>query len=742
MALKGPNADRMGFLESLGHGVDRLLQKFGTLDEQVEDFAKSASERMRGAMGAKVDFEARLARKEQLQETARQKTIERQASQIVKATRDYERKEARKARAEEKQDLRQIRKEIGYGVIGKSMSAGSSLWGASKSAAALAARGGSFLASKAQGFLASRKAAGEDVQGAVEEAQKAAQEAIARKQPSEEEKQGGLIGRLLFGRAGAKGLGSIAKNLATRAIGNMGLPSLAAGVSMIGSHGIVGGGLHAAGSGILNMLTSGYKVTMANTNAMLGLGRNIGADNARYAYGYSGGLGYNPRERARLGGMFGRQAGYLNKESMNAMMYADSMGVSGEFASMMGNLTRADATGANQQQRQRASMQILGEVYATALVSKIEKGRIGEMFKGLAALAGTVPLGFTADRKAMQAMMASLGRADRTLLGTGGHRTMMALQKFVTGGGGALSDVASMMGAGFGKGKDIFGARELRQGGLFSSEGGGGLKRLRETFEAAKQMVPHQGLRLDILSQETGLPVRAVRMIEKVLQDKKLSPEAMQKEIADIQQQEKPLRVRAYEAMAKFGGFKNVEIRLERLHDTLGRIIAPTMLKVFSTLLDIAENTLMQYMTTIATLPKGTAGKLWKKQGLGGVLAYGLAKGAAMFGIPGGNAALEGAVGVAHGTDEMLRYQNRVREAKSHYETSRAYLKQLGDIGSGKSLTLPTGKEAEKKKTSFNIQIHMRQDGRQFVIDGIREGETIDKAGNPMLTPYSGLARG
>lgn len=510
-----------------------------------------------------------------------------------------------------------------------------------------------------------------------------------------------LAGLPFFGQTGLAGTASVLRSHGSTILNNMSLHRTAQSLGMLRSHGVVGAGLHGAGGGLIDMFTRGYHTTLGNTNAILNLARAGFGRSAGTAYRY--GMGYNPREVASM--MHGyKGAGSLAREDVTAMMRASSMGAGGEFSSLMGLLhgKRSDLA----QTGVRSPMKILAELFATQLVGRFEKGRFGDMIRAFTSMASTVSAGTQVNRGAISGVMAMLGR--------GGFRPDDvghiggSLDRFVRGHGGVASDVFSMFGAGFGKNKDFFQSRAARWGGAFGLQQGEdpneALERLRGTFQTAKSFLPTKSLRLDMLSQELGLSPQVLERIEKLLESQKTSPEALLKAVQAESEKEKPLRERAYEAMASFGGFKNVEMRLEKLHDTLGRMIAPTMLRIFNALLDVADNTLMTYLATFAAIPKGTASKLYGQGGFKNMAGYALALGAAFFGK---TDALQGAIAEAHGDPAALQFE--IQQAKAR-ETIKARQKVREGVNQTLKQTEDVNKDVEKK-TSFII--HIPRDFRQ-----------------------------
>lgn len=539
------------------------------------------------------------------------------------------------------------------------------------------------------------------------------------KAEAEEEREPSVFEKIMFGKDGAKSAFTTVQSLLQKGISSMGFQNLAAGVGALQTQGIVGAAATAVGGGLIDLLTSGYKLAAANASAMIGLAGLVGPQQAMPARSYSIRYGYNPREKAAMGMTFGRATGRLGREAMESMMMAERMGgLGGGFAGYMGALVRrrgefgtlGESFGAMEKQGPR---RMLSEAITAAIGSGLKRGRWLELFQGFAKMTQAIPIGYMASRANMMGMSMMLGRKGGAGFDfSASLQIMKSLDSFARGQGGPLADITSMMAAGLGEGGvGYFEALRRREGGIFA-KGGGGIEQLRRQFIEAKQIMPHKGLRQHQLSQELGLSMKAVDRIETLfagLKPNEKAPEAIAKQIEAIRNKEKPLRVRAYEGMAKFGGFKQVELRLERIKDTIGRIIAPTILNIFGTLLEIAENTLGTYLST-AVLAKPVLKGLVREAGVGGkgamnwivrqMLSFGVTS-ARILHAAGWGGPLKSMAEVA-GVGKKFDMAEKARQREG-IKTSLGTVKKLIEDTTGTKLVTPTGKKETTSKEGTTV---------------------------------------
>lgn len=572
---------------------------------------------------------------------------------------------------------------------------------------------------------------------AVEVAKKAAKKALD-KDSTEDEKKFGLFHQVLYGKTTWKNRLRDTHGMIGREIASAGFSNLAAGWNQIPEKGIMGGMSTAVGGGLIDLLTSGYKIAASNSSAMINLAGLVGTQGASAARGYSVRYGFNPREKAGLGSQYGSQVGRLNKDSMHAMMYAERMGnMGGQFAGLAGALEQTGSMGGGSKQ----ATKLLGEGVASAIFSRLDRGRWKEVFAGWAQIAKSMPLGYGANKASMMGMTGMLGQMGPGFRGSRGIQAMQMLDRMSKGQGGPLSDITSLMSAGLGQ-KGFFEASRGRESGIFSNTGGG-VERLRSQFDTTRQMVPHSGLRQYMLSKETGMTMEAIRKLENLfgsLKPGESTPAAMAAKVAEIQTQEKPLRQRAYEGMAKFGGFKQIELRMEQLQDTIGRIIAPTMLKIFSTLLDIAENTLGTFLATGASSAAAMKriNNMTKGQGFGQRFAGAMAKGGLIaarllhsMGIKGPyERAIKNIGGdISNNYIEQEAKRKEVRESLNKINAQRE--EALTGYGATKNRA-KAGKKGDKTSMLFKpqINIYMGQDHEGKVhlkrIEGLETAQEND----------------
>lgn len=404
-------------------------------------------------------------------------------------------------------------------------------------------------------------------------------------------------------------------------------------------YGTVGATALGIGRGLLGFLAQSYEVARQTSNAMLGLAGLVGGRQAQSAATFDARYGYTPAEQAKLGSMYARNVGDLGRtlpgtrggkyrEGLEAMMQAERLGGLGQpFAQLMGGLAQAGGiptVGKNKS----AAKKVLSDVIAVAIDQGLKRGRWHEMFKGFAQMAKLAPLGSKVDFEAMTLLTSVFGKKGAGFSGERSIQAMMAMNTLVSGKGGGESRAIAMMAAGLGTGgKGVFDVISAMQGGMFTGKKGEGLDRAAAYIDTLGKLVgggeTGKKMQAYLLSQQTGEKISmkgAARIIEAFKEySETKDKQALRKRLDKIKDQEKPLRVKAFEAMSQFGEFKRVTLKWQQTQLTIGRMIRGAVLSISSFL----QKRVQGVLDTFRLLSKaGGYGAVVKKAGggLGGRL--------------------------------------------------------------------------------------------------------------------------
>jgi len=340
---------------------------------------------------------------------------------------------------------------------------------------------------------------------------------IARLQDPEEKKQG-FFGKMMWGKRGFKGfrqqfrtnMRAISGTISRGALQNVGLQNLPGNIRAMGGSGLAG-----AGMGLLGGVgLTGAQVGMGFINKSISYGLNS-RERAWSRMGPYMGMGANAPYGAFSGVLgAGRRAGYLAEETAGIMapafrqgimpsaagsiLRATRQGIGPELTGMLGGqVMRGDRVGGGQARRAQI------EVIATGIATGLERGRWGEVARGMATLITSRGLGITG--MGPERLSAGYRAVSAGFRGAEATQAIQGLEGLAQGGRTPVGRALGLMqsGLGGGLGGDIFAAERQMELGMF----GKSTRLRREEFEGghAVEKFSKEGMGLGERGGKAGL---------------------------------------------------------------------------------------------------------------------------------------------------------------------------------------------------------------------------------------------
>jgi hypothetical protein len=426
----------------------------------------------------------------------------------------------------------------------------------------------------------------------------------------------GLVTTMLFGKRGEQGALEATKQTAANAGGilahgvaaQFGRPGQIVGsaISAIPEVGLLGsaalGGAALAAYGLSSTVSYGKELEEHNLRLSSRFGTAGGVRRQGMGDVFAAGRGarFSMDETAGMAAGAG-QAG-LGAGAMRPVMRAErAYGVGGDLTAFLGaQVQRGARYGGEGGNRQ--AMREYGTIVGVAVATKLETGRMGEVFRGLAQMTRERGIGMRVDADAAAAGLIAVGGAFRgeegiTALrgletaGTGGKTPLgrtVALQ--VAGLGRDQYDFGGYQGAAAGAGGDIFKAERQMELGFFgeafgqkgtgiagAKEYAGRFKELQgykgalgtEQQDAQQEML--RGQVLKNLSLNMGLSQNAVQAMMHAIE----SGKATEQDVAKIAKAGQSKEAQAYEAMIEMATFKTLTTELESLQAKSWTLLGP-----------------------------------------------------------------------------------------------------------------------------------------------------------------------
>ena len=385
--------------------------------------------------------------------------------------------------------------------------------------------------------------------------------------------------------------------------------ALSAPSALMGA-GLIGGGLMLAGGAVLGTgamaISSGRseeEIAM-ETGARMGRLTNKGFRSPNKGSIRAGirrdsaGLGYTLEEAANLsksvssGGGSGARRAVLEAQR--------GFGGGADVTSMILAQTQRGNQSYNNQNNQKAALDILRRGVSAGLQSGLETGRLGEIFRGIAHMTTQRGFGMSADSQGILRglMMLSGGKGTGPLRGTAGFEAMGALERLGMGGSTGMGRAIGLQVAGLGKGKDIFSAQRQMELGFFGEQKhgvtgetirtGGGVEGINKTlsayrkmygfgenenvggeFDAGSKKETMRGALLQNLANDMGITATQTETLVQAIEGENKD----KKTLDDMIKAGMPLEQKAYEHIMNMADFNQIKTAVDNLKNDLWSLL-------------------------------------------------------------------------------------------------------------------------------------------------------------------------
>lgn len=276
-------------------------------------------------------------------------------------------------------------------------------------------------------------------------------------------------------------------------------------------------------------------------------------------------------------------------------------GLGGQAASLLGSMARS-----GNETNEKAAQDALTKVISSGTAQGLAQGRFGELLQGAVDLVSRQQAGVSVGAGGVGEFATAMGMLRGSgLKGGQGAQVINQLDQLLTGrGGGGLSQLFAMQGAGLGQ-KNFFQMQQQMELGAFGTGAGGlqgsGAQGIKDFIGRFRDMFPDNDSRRFIMREQTGLGMNAIQKLEDAFDQNDTSA------IEKIMEDAKPLQEKAFTAMVNVGaGWRGFQLAVHRIEDVLGQILANTGL-----LKDVTEmlRFLTEMLSNLPGMPKDMRSK-------------------------------------------------------------------------------------------------------------------------------------